>query len=169
MDNTGLLVGVGVGGCFVLIFGIIGVVMLVKYFRDKKKAEESQSWSSAAGRITESYVRRQESRDSDGYTTTSYYPEVRYTYQALGVEYSGDKIAFGGSVGGSQKKAHERLTSYPVGKDVIVHYDPNNPEEAVLERRMGSKAFLIIGIIFTLVAICSACIGLVVAIAGLAA
>jgi len=163
-----MLIGIAVGGCFVLIFGIIGAVMLVKYFRDKKKAEESQSWSSASGRITESFVRSEESWDSDGYTTTSYYPEVRYTYEFLGTEYIGHQIAFGGSVGNSNyKKAEEILAQYPVGKNVVIYYDPNNPGDAVLERRIGGKIMLIIGVIFSLVALCTICISGVVAVLGL--
>ena len=162
-----LLIGITIGGCFVLIFGIIGVVMLVKYFHDKKKAEESQNWSSAPGRITESYVRREESTDSEGYMTTSYYPEVRYNYEFLGSEYTGDKIAFGGKVGGNQKKAQANLVQHPVGKNVIIYYDPNNPEDAILERKMSGKSMLIIGVVFTLIAFCTACVGGIVAVASL--
>lgn len=161
------LVGIGIGGCFVAIFGLAGIGMLVKYFLDKKKAGESQNWSSAMGKITESYVRRKVSTDSDGDTTTSYYPEVRYTYQYLGTEFSGDRIAFGGKVGGGQNKAYTAISSYPVGKDVTVYYDPNNPEDAVLERRMAGATYLIMGIIFLFFALASVCIGGIVTIAGL--
>ena len=155
-----ILFGVGIGGCFVLVFGIIGIVMLVKYFLDKKKFEESQAWSATSGQITEAYVRESSSEDSEGYTTTSYYPEVRYTYQVMGVEYTGKRIAFGGNVGGSRKKANEIVAQYPVGKKVTVYYDPDNLEDAALERRMGGKGLLVIGIVFTLIAVCTACIGL---------
>lgn len=162
-----MLVGIGIGGCFVLIFGIIGAALLIKHFRAKKKAEESQKWSSAAGRITESYVRREDSTDSDGYPTTSYYPEVQFTYEFLGSEYAGNKIAFGGSMGGGQKKAQESLAQYPVGKDVIVYYDPNNPGDAVLERRVSGNVFLIVGIVFLVISVCVGCVGGVIAVANL--
>ena len=168
MDMTAVLIALVAGGCFVTIFLGVGVFMLVKYFQDRKKAEESQSWSGTSGQVTQAYVRESETRDSDGYLTTSYYPEVRYTYQVLGAEYGGDKISFGGSVGGSRNKADEIVAQYPVGKNLTVYYDPNNPEDAVIERKMGSKGFLIIGIVFTLVGICSACVGGVIAIASVA-
>lgn len=155
-----MLAGTAIGGCFVLIFGIIGGVMLFKYFQDRKKAEASQAWTSASGRITESYVRREDSTDSDGYPQTYYYPEVRYEYDLLGATFTGDKIAFGTKTGNSgQKKAQEALAQYPVGKSVTVYYDPNNREEAVLERRVGGKVFLIVGIIFLMVALCTLCVG----------
>ena len=162
-----MLIGLAAGGCFVTIFGGVGIFMLVKYFQDKKKSEESQAWSATSGQVTESYVRESQSRDDDGYITTSYYPEVRYIYQVLGVEYTGKRIAFGGGVSSGRKNASEMITQYPVGKTVSVYYDPNNHEDAVLERRMGSKGLLIIGIAFTLVAVCSVCVGGVAALAAL--
>lgn len=162
-----MFIGSAIGSCIFLIFGIIGTVMLIKYFRDKKKAEESQNWSSTPGIITESYVRKEENRDSDGYPTTSYYPEVRYAYEFLGTKYTGDKIAFGESVGGSLKKAQDALAQYPVGKNMAVYYDPNNPEDAVLERRVSGKMMLIIGIIFLLVSFCTVCIGSIITVANL--
>ena len=155
-----MIAGTLIGGCFVLIFGIIGGVMLFKYFKDRKKAEASQGWSSASGQITESYVRREDSTDSDGYSQTYYYPEVRYEYDLLGATYTGDKIAFGTKTGNSsQMKAQEALARYPVGENVTVYYDPNNREDVVLERRVGGKVFLIVGIIFSLIALCTFCIG----------
>ena len=154
------LIGLLAGGCFVTIFLGVGIFMLVKYFNDKKKAEDSQAWSATSGQVTQSYVRESQSRDEDGYVSTSYYPEVRYTYQVMGVEYGGDRVSFGGGVGGSHKSAQEKIALYPAGKTVTVYYDPNKYEDAVLERRMGSKGFLIIGIVFTLIGVCVACVGL---------
>ncbi len=84
------------------------------------------------------------------------------------MEYTGDKIAFGGDVGGSRKKANEMIAQYPVGKNVSVYYDPNNPEDVVLERRMGSKGLLIIGVVFTLIAVCTLCVGLIALVASFA-
>ena len=162
------LIGLLAGGCFVTIFLGVGIFMLVKYFQDKKKAEESQAWSATAGQVTQSYVRESQTRDDDGYLTTTYYPEVRYTYQVMGVEYAGDKVSFGGAVGGNRNKASEVVAQYPIGKNITVYYDPNNHEDAVIERRMGSKGFLIIGVVFTLVGICTACIGGIVAIMAIA-
>lgn len=165
--DTGAVVGFLAGGCFVTLFIGIGVFMLFKYFQDKKKTEESQAWSATSGRVTESYVRREVSRDSDGDTTVSYYPEVRYIYQVMGVEYTGSRVAFGGTVGRGRKKSEEKIANYPVGKPLTVYYDPNNAEDAVIERRMGSQGMLIMGIIFALIGICTACIGGAVGISAL--
>ncbi len=161
------LIGLAAGGCFVTIFAGVGIFMLVKYFQDKKKSEESQAWSATSGQITEAYVRESQSQDSEGFTSTSYYPEVRYLYQVMGIEYNGKRVAFGGDVSSGRNKANERIAQYPVGKTVTVYYDPNNHEDAVIERRIGSKGMLIIGIIFTAIGVCTACVGGVAAVAAL--
>ena len=160
-----MLIGIMIGVLFVLIFGIIGVAMLIKSFQDKKKADESQNWSSTEGKITESYIRRDMGVNGDGIMQILYYPEVRYEYEFMGIEYTGQQISFGANTGYSyQKKTQAILSKYPLGANITVYYNPNAPEDAVLERRVGGKVALIIGILFSLIAICTACFGGLIAI-----
>ncbi len=140
--------------------------MIVKYLRDKEKADASQNWSSTMGRITKSYMRNEVSYESGN---TLYYPEVEYEYEFFGIFYTGHQINFGGSSGNSSRGISQKtLAQYPLDKNVKVYYDPNNPEEAVLERKMGmgGTVFLIVGILFILVALCALCIGGVIATVG---
>jgi hypothetical protein len=67
---------------------------------------------------------------SDGYTD---YPIVHYSYQVSGQSYQGMKLAPGPEVGGSG--AAKVVSKYPVGAQVMVFYNPQNPSEAVLERK----------------------------------
>ena len=160
-----MFVGIAIGGCLVLTFGIIGAVMIFLYFRQKKEAEESLDWSSALGKITKAHMRQDISYESGN---TLYYPEVEYEYEFLGITYTGDRISFGGSAGNSnRKKTAEILAQYPLNKTVTVYYDPNSPESAVLERKvgMGGKVLLIVGIVFILVALCTLCVGGVATVA----
>ena len=100
-----------------------------------------------------------------GDTRTLYYPEVRYEYEVFGQIYSGQQISFGANTGYSnQRKTQEILAKYPLGANITVYYDPNAPENAVLERHVGGKVALIIGILFSLIAICTACFGGFIAI-----
>jgi hypothetical protein len=103
------------------------------------------------------------STDSDGDTSDHYTPKVKYTYQAIGQEYEGDKLGFGFQQSfGSQSKAQAALARFPVGAQVTVYYDPNNPAEAVLERKAGGSTLsLVLGIIFIVVSLCLGCPGLV--------
>ncbi|MCX8062707.1 MAG: DUF3592 domain-containing protein, partial [Anaerolineales bacterium] len=75
------------------------------------------------------------------------------------VTYQGDKLTLGAKRGySSPRKANEEIARYPVGAQVNVYYNPENPMEAALERRaVGSNFMLIFGIIALLIALCSLC------------
>ncbi len=154
-----MLLSILAGICITALFGGAGVFMLFKYFQENKNSEESQNWSSTQGMITKSSLRQEVSYES---SNTLYYPEVEYAYESLGTEYTGDRITFGGSTGYSQRnKTEEVLAKYPIGANVTVYYDPHAPEKAVLERKMGTggNLFLILGILFLLVSLCTVCFG----------
>ncbi len=159
-----MLVGIGIGGFIIFIFGIIGALMIFMYFRQKKEAEESQNWASTLGRITKTYMRQEVSYETG---STLYYPEIEYEYEYRGVIYTGNRIDFGGSSGNSNhNKSEELLAQYPINKTITVYYDPNNPEEAVLEQKMGTggKVMLIVGILFAFIALCAIAIASILAI-----
>ena len=61
-----------------------------------------------------------------------YSAAVTYEYRVVGEKYTGNKIAFG-AMSSSASYAHGVLDRYPVGKQVVVHYSPEHPAEAVLE------------------------------------
>ena len=148
------------GGSLIVLFGIAGAVMIFKYFQEQKEADESQGWSSTIGKITKSSIHREASFES---SNTLYYSDVKYVYDFLGTEYTGNRIAFGGSTGYSnRKKSEETLAKYPVGREIPVFYDPNNPKDSVLVRNlgMGGKVFLFVGILFVLISICVTLVGL---------
>ena len=162
-----MLIGIGIGGFIIFIFGFIGAVMIFMYFRHKKEAEESQNWASTLGTITKTRMHQEVSYETGN---TLYYPEIAYEYEYLGMIYTGNRINFGGSSGNSNyRKSEEVLAQYPLNKTVTVYYDSHNPEEAVLERKMGTggKVLLIVGILFTIIALCAACVGSVLAIASM--
>lgn len=151
-DLTGLLCG----GVFILIFAAAGVFMIVSNLRARKKAEASQSWPTTQGQVTFTNVVEKTRTDSDGDTSTSYEPVIKYSYVAAGQEYTSDKVSFGFRQGyNSYGKAYRALGSYSAGVPVTVYYDPANPTDAVLERKVGSKMLtLVLGIIFLIISIC---------------
>ena len=132
-----------------LIFVIIGFVLLFIYFRNLAQVRASQTWSTAQGTVIQSWVRKSNSTDSDGSTSSSYHPEIHYLYQIKGDEHQGNKIAFGPRVGGSRSRAKKIVEKYPTGANVTVYYQPDKPANAVLERSI-SKISLVLGIIFAL-------------------
>jgi len=119
-------------GIIVFVLFILNAIFLaVIYFMRKKMAEVSQ-WPSTMGNVVMSTIDRRSS--SDGYTD---YPVVQYSYQVNGQAYQNTKLAPGPEVGGSG--ARGVVAKYPAGAQVMVFYNPQNPSDAVLERKAPAQ------------------------------
>ena len=128
---TSNLIGLLCGGFFVLVFFIGGVVAIIFGFRNRKKGTESQNWPKVTGTITQTTIKKDTSTDEDGFTTTSFTPEVEYQYQIGSAAYSNKRVSFGGTRSfNSHKKAEASISQYPTNASVLVYYDPQNPEES---------------------------------------
>lgn len=105
-------------------------------------------WPTCEGKIVVSEVRR--STLGIKASERSFYPHIRYQYEVGGSQYLGEKISFVYEGSGDRSIIQNKVDQYPVGKIVQVHYNPNNPKEAVLE--IGLKTsyiiLLIAGFIF---------------------
>ena len=78
--------------------------------------------------------RRSSSEGSTGY------PVVQYSYQVGGQAYQSYKLAPGPEVGGTG--AGKVVARYPAGAQVMVFYNPQNPSEAVLERKAPAQCVM---------------------------
>lgn len=170
MENiVGPLLGAVCGGLFILGFAGAGVYLIYRSRQSKQKAEASQNWPSTRGQVTKAHVQQSYHTDSDGDRHYFYSPVVEYTYEVGGQVYTGRTIRFGFNPSfGSEAKAQAALASYPVGAQVTVYYNPDNPAEAVLERKASAtNTGMILGIIFIAVSVCLACPFLLWAVFGM--
>jgi hypothetical protein len=124
--NTTLLLTVGIIG-FVLL--ILNAVFLTIIFFMRRKMAAVNQWPSTMGSVIMSRI-EQRSSSEGGYTD---YPVVQYSYQVGGQTYQTYKLAPGPEVGGTG--AGKVVARYPSGAQVMVFYNPQNPSEAVLERK----------------------------------
>lgn len=123
-----------------LVIGILGLVLFmlntvflgIIFFMRRKMAAVSQ-WPSTMGMVNASYLERRSS--SEGGSTN--YPVVQYSYQVGGQAYQSAKLAPGPEVGGTG--AGRVVERYPAGAQVMVFYNPQNPSEAVLERKAPAQ------------------------------
>ena len=84
--------------------------------------------------------------NDDDLDVTTYSPRLKYTYRVGAVDYSSDKIAFGyGKNFKSEMAALSSIQKYPLGGLVTVYYDPENPGDAVLERKSGKLLWGVLG------------------------
>ena len=156
MENLPLDFGLLCGGFFFVITFAIAIYLLVQSSRSKKKAGESQNWPAAPGTITVSEVRESRTTDQDDNIQVSYYPYVEYTYFAGGQVQTSKMISFGGTQGFNRPQpAQEVLQKYPLNGSVMVYYNPQKPQEAVLEKVAGSgaKTARTIGIIVLIISL----------------
>lgn len=127
--NTQLLLTISI---IVFVLFILNVIFLAIIFFMRRKMAVVSQWPSTMGSVEMSRV---ESRStSDGYTD---YPVVQYSYQVAGQSYQGMKLAPGPEVGGTG--ANKVVARYPPGAQVMVYYNPQNPGDAVLERKAPAQ------------------------------
>ena len=160
MENTGWLGFLCVGG-LALIFGAVGIGVLILYRRGKQKAQESSAWPSVTGKVLEAEVSSHTETDSEGESVEAYAPRVVYEYVVNGVAYRGNRLAIGPvATSRSRHSAEQEVARYPLGGEVQVFYNPQNPAEAVLQTRLqAGKVMLILGIIFLGLGVLIACGG----------
>jgi hypothetical protein len=108
----------------------IGVVLLVFGAYTRVQSLRSRSWPVVAGVITESRVLS--SRNSSGQWSHS--PRIRYRYAVDGKTYNGDTISY---AKGLFDGASVKVSRYPQGSVVGIHYNPKDPASAVLDPGTG--------------------------------
>lgn len=135
---------VGIG---LLALGILWVAGFGwAHFRAVGKARAAQSWPTATGRVISSEVVEEESTDREGGTSTWYNPVVVYAYSAGGRELTGRRLRFGNYRSSSRRKAEAAIAAYPAGATPAVRYNPENPEECVLETTKPGPVYLIMAL-----------------------
>ena len=140
---------------FLFVMGM-GIIWLVVTIQNMQAAKDSGNWLATIGVIEETWVEREERTDPDGEIEDYFKPYVRYSYSVNESVYSSERIDFGSQRSyNTRSGADNFLTSYPVGSEVDVFYDPGDPLEAVLVREahgstwglIGGSAFILFSII----------------------
>lgn len=155
--------------CFGGFFFLAGAILLFFALRTRKKSAASLSWTPTAGTISSSTVRRNSSSDEDGHISYTFSPIVEYDYSVNGQAYKGKTIHYGITPSQDMATAQKEADRFPVGRQVTVFYNPEKPNEAVLEQKeVKSKVGLILGIVFMALTLCSCLAAGVMLLRGLA-
>ena len=135
-------------GLAVAAFGILWMLGFgYAHYRFASKAKASETWPTAQGKVLDCQVVVEESQDREGGATTWYNPVVTYAYSVAGRDLQGNRLRFGNARSSSRKKAEACLTPYPAGGALSVRYNPEKPEECVLESRKPGPLYLIMAAI----------------------
>ncbi|MBN1452162.1 MAG: DUF3592 domain-containing protein [Anaerolineales bacterium] len=112
------------------IFGGIGWFLNKKSKEAKTLREAARNWASTIGKVVTSRV------EVSGGDHTSVSPHIVFQYSVYGRGYSGSQIKAGDVhlSSYSSRVAYDTVDKYPVGAEVTVYYDPENPQLSALER-----------------------------------
>ena len=111
-----------------LIFLIIFPFALYKAWKNVQMAKASMNWPTTAGRIMASDVKKVVFRRQ---------PQISYSYSVNGSPFTSQRVSFAG--GYKPKEVDPILARYPIGTEVVVAYDPQNPAEAALETGVNKQ------------------------------
>jgi hypothetical protein len=126
-----------------------GLYQLWIAYKTHKKYVSSKNWPVTLGEVTETNIYL-----TGGKGGTRYQPEISYQCSVLGHEHTG-KFRLGRE--SSNEEAEEVLTIFPVGADVKVTYNPENPEDWISEFDEEEVPWVGFGaIVFGVVVICLA-------------
>ncbi|MGD8569916.1 MAG: DUF3592 domain-containing protein [Gammaproteobacteria bacterium] len=98
------------------------------------RARKTQQWPSVEGTIEESFMDNKE-----------LFPRISYSYAIDGQAYK-RSMEFPGDVTPSQEFARSYLEKYPLGSQVKVYYNPENPDVTTLEPGVGKGDWLVLAI-----------------------
>jgi hypothetical protein len=131
-----------------IVFILVGGGLIALAVIQQRKANAVKLWPTTPGVILSSRLESHYSHDSDGGSSITYSPEVEYSYTVDGQMHIARQLAVG-KANYDHFIASRKLTPYPRGAQVTVHYDPADPNNAVLETKAaGGVILLTIGFIF---------------------
>lgn len=137
-----------------LMFLIGGIIMLVYIGGHIASAGESADWPSIEGRLSKISLSERRSSSSAGHMgtrieTLTYGIDAEYDYRVGGTSYLGKRFSFEPFTG-DRSYWEAKAGLYEAGSRVNVHYDPGNPESAVLETGVYERnyIFIVMGLAF---------------------
>ena len=126
--------GYGIIPIVLVVGGPMSVMLIAMIANKLLQLRRAAHWPQAAGRIVKSGVTASHQQRIDKETEVVNLPAIEYEFSANGRNYIGRRIGVGEDSGGTNTEA--TLARYPVGADVAVYYDPADPENCVLERKL---------------------------------
>jgi hypothetical protein len=114
------------GGLLIVILSLVILLTVSVRRLVGTKIQEAEHWPSTQGVVLTSEV-----RDAGG--DSGWYANVVYRYEVGGCVYENSRIAVAVEPGSQSFQAHQQLAArYPVGAQVMVYYNPQNPADAAL-------------------------------------
>lgn len=128
-----------------LLTAVIGLAIMAYGAYLVVRSRRARFWPTAQGKIIDSRVR--EVKVDDAPTYDAY---VLYEYSVNGVNLRSNVWRLGVGSSSFVGFAKRAVAKYPIGVLVMVYYNPDKPNDAMLETGNASWAFLVFGLSFFL-------------------
>jgi hypothetical protein len=127
----------------IIAFAGGGVILIISALTFGRRAKTNISWPAVKGKVLSSEVVESSGLTDQGVPFSSFKPVIRFKYGVNQVEYI--SIHIGQSVLQANHPAIQQISEkFPIGKSVTVHFDPQNPTEAILAPQVPVARPLII-------------------------
>jgi hypothetical protein len=115
-----------------LITFVVGLVILALSTIATLKSISSKEWLTTGGKIIHSTIYNYRETNE---ANSTYRPDIAFEYGVDGEKFISDRLYYGVKImsSGNWAKSRKLIEKYPVDKEIIVFYNPNNPKEAVIE------------------------------------
>lgn len=125
------------------IFLIIGSVLLVIALSSRIESDLSREWPEVPGVVLSAIMQEYAHLETEiGRAEHTYEPIVTYQYSVNGHPFTNHRISVGLSRF-NYSTAERILKRYPAGTAVHVHYNPQDPQESVLETIAARSKWMI--------------------------
>lgn len=136
-------------GCSLVI---VCAIMLPISLEDLRQSTRPQSWPTTTGQITDSSVRSTTNSSGRLGVDVVYFPDVKYNYTIAGRAYLGGNV-YRGKGPDDAPSAQAVVDRYRPGSRVSVYYDPQAPDQSVLETAVQPKDYYaVVGMLLGLLA-----------------
>lgn len=129
-----------VGIVFTIFLLAIALYLFFGAYMDLREYNDSQDWTTTDGVVRVVAVRTLVDDDD-----VFYVPDIQYDYEVDNVIYENDRLSFDNRPYEQEENALEAAQEdYEVGQTVTVYYNPDDPEQAVLERTTNWSAVILL-------------------------
>lgn len=137
----------------VTVFLAIGAALLYSTIKARLKVDAARQWPVTKAAVLTSEILEDYTRTATGTVNPTYTPAVNYEYQVAGQKFTNARVVFG-KIKFPFLEASDVLTHFPVGAEVDVYYNPEDPADSVLlpKSKQGLRS-LVPGIFFIVSAV----------------
>ncbi len=126
---------------FVLTFLVLGVVIFRGGLRILHRSQASINWPTVQGEVIRSEVRGDRDRNHEDSLP---WADIQVRYVVHGQSYESNQERFEEGTNMNIQTVRVLVNRYPVGQPATVYYNPDNPQEALLDPGVRGSSYTLL-------------------------